>query len=100
MEDDPNKDKDRKDSGWVEEIEVAGNQLVDLVKRLVNEGNVRRLIIRNSKGRILVEIPLSAGVAVGGVATFIAPILVALGAMAAMIASFKVEVIRKPKNED
>lgn len=100
MEDDPNKDKNRKDAGWVEEIEVAGNQLVNVVKKLVNEGNVRRLVIRNAKGRILVEIPLSAGVAVGGVATFIAPILVALGAMAAMIASFKVEVIRKPGNED
>lgn len=100
MEDDPNKDKNRKDAGWVEEIEVAGNQLVDVVKRLINEGNVRRLVIRNAKGRVLVEIPLSAGVAVGGVATFIAPILVALGAMAAMIASFKVEVIRKSQDED
>lgn len=82
-------------SGWVEEIEVAGNQLVDLVKKLMKEGNVRRVIIRNSKGRILIEIPLTAGVAVGGVAALAAPLLVALGALAAMIASFKVEVVRK-----
>lgn len=98
MKDDRNKNKES--SRWMEEIEVSGNQLVNVVKRLIRQGNVRRLVIRNAKDRILMEIPLSAGIAVGGVATIISPILVALGAMAAMIASFKVEVIRKPGNEE
>jgi hypothetical protein len=98
MKDDRNKNKES--SRWMEEIEVSGNQLVNVVKRLIRQGNVRRLVIRNAKDRILMEIPLSAGIAVGGVATIISPILVALGAMAAMIASFKVEVIRKSQDED
>ncbi len=84
---------------WVEEIEIAGDNLVAKVKELIKEGNIRRLIIRNSDGDILVEIPLSAGIAVGGITTIFMPILVALGAMASMIASFKVEVIRRPEQD-
>lgn len=79
---------------WIEEIEIAGSELVERVKELVKEGNVRRLIIRNSKGELLMEIPLTAGVAVGGVVTIIAPLLAALGAMAALLAKVKIEVVR------
>ncbi len=96
MEEDPRKEK----RNWIEEIEIAGDQLVSRVKDLIKEGNVRRLIIRNSDGRALIEIPLTAGLAVGGVTTVIAPILVALGAMAALIANFKVEVVRRSIDDD
>jgi hypothetical protein len=85
---------------WAENIEIAGDQLVAKVKELLKEGNVRRLIIRNANGEVLLEIPLTTGLAVGGVTTMIAPILVALGAMAALIASFKIEVIRKQEEGD
>ena len=50
----------------VEEIELAGNQLVERIKELVAEGNVRRLIIRTAENRTVLEIPLTAGVAGGG----------------------------------
>jgi hypothetical protein len=95
MDDDPEKEK----HGWMEEIEIAGDQLVGRVKELIKEGNVRRLIIRKSDGDVLLEVPLSAGLAVGGVTTIFAPVLVALGAMAALIASFKVEVVRRPDKQ-
>lgn len=88
-----NKEK-KEERTWIEEIEVAGSELVERVKELVKEGNVRRLIIRNSKGELLMEIPLTAGVAVGGVVTIIAPLLAALGAMAALLVKVKVEVVR------
>lgn len=77
-----------------EEFEVAGSELVEFVKKLIREGNVRRIIIRNEKGEVLMEIPLTAGVVVGGVLTLFAPVLVALGAMAVLLTSVKVEVIR------
>ncbi len=96
MEDDPRKEK----HGWIEEIEIVGDQLVGRVKELIKEGNVRRLIISKSDGDVLLEVPLSAGLAVGGVATVFAPVLVALGAMAGLIASFKVEVVRRPDKEE
>jgi len=79
---------------WVEEIEVAGSDLVDRVKDLVEEGNVRRLIIRNANGDVLIEVPLTPAVLVGGVATIWNPILAALGGLAAYLAKLKIEVVR------
>jgi hypothetical protein len=73
---------------------LKGNELVDRVKKLVQEGNVRRVIIRSKEGRSLLEIPLTAGVAVGGVLTVFYPILAAVGAFAALLAEVKVEIIR------
>lgn len=80
---------------WREEIEIAGNQLVERVKELIAEGNVRRLIIRNAEDKIMLEIPLTAGVAVGGVVTLLSPVVAALGALAALIAHVKVQVVRE-----
>lgn len=79
---------------WREELEIAGSQLVERVKELIAEGNVRRLILRNADDKILLEIPLTAGVAVGGVVTLLSPVIAALGALAALIAHFKVQVVR------
>ena len=79
---------------WTEEIEISGSQLVDRVKELVDEGNVRRLIIRTSDDRTLLEIPLTAGVAVGGVVTIFTPVLAALGALAALLANVKLQIVR------
>ena len=83
-----------KERTWTEEIEVAGSELVERAKQLFEEGSVRRLIIRKSSGEILLEVPLTAGVAVGGVVTVFAPVLAALGAMAALLAQVKVEIVR------
>lgn len=80
---------------WREELEIAGNQLVERVKELIAEGNVRRLIIRNADDKIMLEIPLTAGVAVGGVVTLLSPVIAALGALAALIAHVKLQVIRE-----
>jgi hypothetical protein len=79
---------------WTEEIEVAGGKLVERVKELIREGNVRRLVLRKANGDTLIEVPLTAGVAVGGLIAMMAPIFAALGALAGLIAEFKIEVIR------
>ncbi len=79
---------------WTEQIEIAGSELVDRTKELIEEGNVRRLIIRNQEDEVLLEVPLTAGMAVGGVMTLIAPVLAALGAMAALLTHVKVEIVR------
>lgn len=85
---------------WTEELEITANELVDRVKELIAEGNVRRLIIRKPSGEILLEIPLTTGVAVGGAFTIIAPVLAALGAMAALLVKVKIEVIRTRDDDD
>jgi hypothetical protein len=79
---------------WTEEIEISGSQLVDYVKDLIEEGNVRRLIIRTSDDKTLLEIPLTAGVAVGSVMTIFTPVLAALGALAALVVNVKVQIVR------
>ncbi|MCB0184297.1 MAG: DUF4342 domain-containing protein [Caldilineaceae bacterium] len=85
---------DKAKQTWMEEIEVAGGQLVEQVKEWINEGNVRRLIIRSQDNKVLIEIPLTAGVAVGGVVTLFAPVLAAIGALAALIAKVKIQIVR------
>jgi hypothetical protein len=87
-------EKSKETRTWTEEIEVLGSELVDRVKELVAEGNVRRLILRTPDGHVLIELPLTTGVAVGGVVTIVAPVLAALGALAALIANAKLEIVR------
>jgi hypothetical protein len=97
---------EEKKETWVEEIEVAGNDLIARVKELIEQGNVRRLIIRKGDGEILMEVPLTASVVAGGAALVFAPLFAALGAFAAFVAQVKIEVVRvgedpnKQKNDE
>lgn len=78
-----------------EELEVAGNQLVDRVQDLVKQGNVRRIIIKNPDDDVLLEMSLTMGAVAGGVLALGAPWLAALGAVAALIARVKIEIVRE-----
>jgi hypothetical protein len=84
---------------FTEQIEIAASDLVDRTKELIEEGNVRRLIIRNQDDEVLLEVPLTAGVVVGGAVTIVAPVLAALGALAALLTHVKIEVVRERKDE-
>ena len=77
-----------------ESFKVAADQLVDAVKKLLHEGNVRRVIIKQDN-RSIAEFPLTVGV-IGAV---LAPVLAAVGAIAAVITDCTVEVERVV-NED
>ncbi len=74
-----------------EKYEVRGEDLVKKVKDLIKEGNVRRITISDKKGDELVTFPLTLGV-IGAV---IAPVLAAIGAIAALVAECTVTVERK-----
>lgn len=73
-----------------EEFKVKGEELVEKVKQLIHEGNVRRLIIKDESGKVYLEIPLTFGV----IGALVAPMLAAVGAIAAMVADLKIEVVR------
>ncbi|HEX6643630.1 MAG TPA: DUF4342 domain-containing protein [Gemmatimonadales bacterium] len=77
-------------SAGTEEHRVSGEGLVQRVKELVREGNVRRIKVKNDEGRTLLEIPLTIGVV--GVALI--PVWVALGAIAALAADYTLEIER------
>ena len=87
--------RDEETKSHRERITIAGNELVGYVKGLIAEGNVRRLIIRKPDGDVLMEVPLAAGIAVSGALTLMAPVLAALGAMAALVAKVQVEIVRR-----
>jgi hypothetical protein len=84
---------------FTEQIEIAASDLVDRTKELIDEGNVRRIIIRNEDDEVLMEVPLTAGVVVGGAVTIVAPVLAALGALAALLTHVKIEVVRDRTDE-
>lgn len=73
---------------FVEEIRVMGTDLADSVKNLIHAGNVRRIIIKDDKGNTFIEIPVTVA-AIGAV---FAPVLAAVGAIAAMASHFTIVV--------
>jgi hypothetical protein len=82
-----------------ERVSVAGSELVAFVKGLIADGNVRRLIIRRPSGVALIDVPLTAGVAVGGAVTLLAPVIAAIAAIAALLAKFEVDIERTDIND-
>lgn len=74
-----------------EEFKVKGTQLLKKVTRLIKEGNVRRIVIKDKKGRVVVEFPVTIGVV--GVA--LAPALAAVGAIAALLTESTITVKRR-----
>ncbi len=73
------------------EFKVSGDELLKKVKNLIKEGNVRRIIIKDNKNNEYLEIPVNVGV----LSAVFAPVLVAVGALAAVVSSFTIEVIRR-----
>jgi hypothetical protein len=73
------------------EFRVKGEELLKKIKEIIHEGNVSRIIIKDDSGRTFLEIPVTIGV----VGAIFAPVLAAIGALAALAANFTVEVIRK-----
>jgi Domain of unknown function (DUF4342) len=78
-----------KDHSWWETIKGEGQQLLDKIEDLIQQGNVRRIVIKQH-GRTIAEFPLLVGV-VGAV---VAPVLAAIGAVIALVKDCQIEVER------
>jgi len=74
---------------FTESFKVAGGQLLDMVKKVIHEGNVRRVVIKQDT-RVIAEFPVTVGV----VGAMLAPILAAIGAIAAFMNECTIEVER------
>ncbi len=79
-----------------EKFTVSGSQVVEKVKQLIREGNVRKVRLLH-EGRTLIEIPLTIGAPAVAVGILAAPVLAAIGAIAALVTecTIKVEKIEK-----
>jgi len=73
-----------------EEFSVSGDQLLNKIKELVHEGNVRRILVKH-EGKTVVEFPLSAGI----IGVLLAPQLAAIGVIGALLAKCTIEVERE-----
>jgi len=80
---------------WWESVKVEGGQVIDKVKQVIREGNVRRIVIKQG-GRSVAEFPLTVGV-VGAV---FAPVLAAVGAIAALSTDCSIDIERTEKTEE
>lgn len=71
-----------------EEFKISGSELVDKIKELIHQGNIRRIIIKNDEEKTFFEIPLTWGL----VGAAFMPVLAAMGAIAALVARFTIVV--------
>ena len=74
-----------------ESFKIDGENLLKKIKELIKEGNIRKITIKDKKGKELVTFPLTIGV----VGTVVVPILAAVGAMAALIGECTITVERE-----
>jgi len=74
-----------------EKFTVSGSQVVEKVKQLIHEGNIRRVRLLHD-GKTIIEIPLSVGAPVVVAGILAAPVLAAVGAFAALVTECTIEV--------
>ncbi len=78
------------ENSFKETFAMKGEQLLNKIKELIEEGNVRKIIIHDKSGKDIMSLPLSIGV----VGALIAPVLAAVGALAALIGDCTITVER------
>lgn len=76
-----------------EKIEVTGGQLIDQIKDLIRQGNIRTLRVRAGED-FMIEMPMTVGALAGGVVVLTAPWLAVIGVIAAMVTKVTIEVER------
>ncbi len=80
-----------------EKFTVSGSQLVEKIKQLIHEGNIRKVRLLH-EGRVVLELPLSIGAPAAAVGIMVAPLLAALGAFAALVTECTIEVEKIEKS--
>lgn len=83
-------EQENQNRGFTEELKVTGADLVETLKRLLHEGNINRIIVRDPKGAELLNLPVNGVLVV----TLVLPILTALGAVVAVAMDYTVVVER------
>ncbi len=74
-----------------ETFEIKGEDLLKKIKELIKEGNIRKITIKDREGQTLLVIPLTVGV----IGALIAPVLAAVGALAAIITECTISIKRR-----
>jgi Flp pilus assembly pilin Flp len=78
---------------WTEEFKVSGGEILNKLKELLHEGNIRRIILKDEQGKTFIEFPLTMGI----VGAALLPVLAAIGAIAALVSKLTI-VVEKVEN--
>lgn len=78
-----------------EEFKLTGSEVIEKIKDLIHQGNIRRIILKDESGKAILEIPLTLGV----VGAALMPVLAAVGAVAALVAKLTI-VVEKDEEEE
>ena len=79
-----------------ESFKVSGDELLSKIKEIIKEGNARRVIIKNEKEETIIEFPLT----IGAIGVVLAPVLAAVGAIAALVTDCTIVVEKKDEQEE
>ena len=71
-----------------EEFKLSGGEILNKIKELIHEGNIRRIILKDENGKTFLEIPLTVGI----IGAALAPVLAAVGAIAALVSKLTIVV--------
>jgi hypothetical protein len=85
-----NKSEPKGEKTRTEEFKVNGGEILNKFKEILHEGNIRRIILKNDEGKTIVEIPLTVGI----IGAAFAPVLAAVGAIAALATNLTIVVER------
>jgi len=83
-----NKNEPKNEKTRTEEFKVNGSEILKKFKEIIHEGNIRRIILKNEDGKTFLEIPLTVGL----IGAALAPLLAAIGAIAALATSMTIVV--------
>lgn len=79
----------------VETIKVTGETLLETVKKLLHQGNIRRIVIKDDQGKVLLEFPMTFGV----VGAIISPLLTLLATLIVLFKEYTIMVEKVPENK-
>lgn len=82
------KEEPKKEKTRTEEFKIKGTEILETIKDIIRQGNVRRIILKTEEGKTFLEIPLTVGI----VGVIIAPVWAAIGAVAALVSSLTIVV--------
>ena len=71
-----------------EEFKLNGGEIIDKIKEIFHEGNIRRIILKDENGKVFMEIPLTVGI----IGAALVPVLAAIGAIAALVSKLTIVV--------
>ena len=88
MADEEKKDEPKTGKTRTEEFKLNGGEILDKIKEIIHEGNIRRIMLKDESGKVFMEIPLTVGI----IGAALVPVLAAVGAIAALVSKLTIVV--------